>query len=539
MAVNGAESEEEELMVILHACSVGRADVLSNAVSSLKSKYSIPQVADLVGALRSEEGEGVLHICAAKGYSDAIRLLLNLGLDPALRILRRRAYEVANQAARKTFFSYLLEKIAMEDVSAVERLLLGGVEVIFEDESALCWACAFGSETTVGLLLAFTEDVNFREKTEGNTALHIACKHNYTSIAKLLLWKNAAALDVRNKNGELPINKVSENNEELKLLLQSPSSSSECNHEIVQAAALKMKELLERDVLNDAEENARVRAALQEAGFISNDNDDEEEEEEEEEEGKEESPSSSGTSAGGKDTTIHPSIDAAAPTVTISYVKKDLFLWPFPQRYEFTELEPLLLPISQPLVLCVLSKTVDILPLLRGSGFLDLFERLHMAIEVQRLSSAAKVRLAVDSNLCPGINRYLLSVTSTAISITASDTAGFMHGLQALTQYLQIYAEAFSLKSISYIKVPTIDISDWPDVLQRAVLWSFNETSLSSFSLLSSLVELLSKLRINRLLLLLRNDDMNGLSPQTSADIEVEEVLYIHWLLHVLLSFSR
>lgn len=196
-----------------------------------------------------------------------------------------------------------------------------------------------------------------------------------------------------------------------------------------------------------------------------------------------------------------------------------LMLWPLPQRYSFSSSEPLVLTVAETLLICVASKTVDVFPLLSWSGFIDILSKLHIGVEVQRTSSAAKFRLAIDPLLCPGTHRYQLIITPLYVSLLASDTNGLMYGLLAFTQYLQLYGEVKDTDAASVIQLPCIDITDWPDTPHRAVLWSYKDSALSSSATLRSTIEMLAKLRINRFILLLNEESSAATTDEGTVSI--------------------
>lgn len=488
--LSGDESAvAEELAVVLHACAVGRSDVLSKAISSLKITKTTEEVASAISALRNDENESPLHTSSKKGYSDVIRILLSNGVDPSLRVKRQKAYEIGAEGAKKTFFSYLFERIAMRDLPQIRKLLLGGVPVVLNRDSALTWACSFGYEDVVGLLLECGANVNDTD-AQGLTPLHVACKGGFVDIARLLLHENCNT-KIKNNQGLLALELAA--SEEMRALV---TTHIEPSFKFTQLAVVTAAEIAEEERQQEAREDKVVRQALYQAGFI--DSDDEPEREDDTEERK-------------------SAVEAAEKPP-----KRELLLWPFPQRYEFLEGAGLVLD-AEPLLLCVASKSVDVLPLLTWSGFIDLFAKLHIPVEVQRSPTLAKVRIAIDANLCPGMHRYHIKVSSASASILASDSTGLMYALYTFTQYLQLYGEVKdndSNKSIrSRIHIPAIDILDWPDVLHRSVMWSYKDSCLSSSTTLKSMIVLFSKLRINRLILLLNDEDKND---------GVDEVPYLH-----------
>jgi hypothetical protein len=64
-----------------------------------------------------------------------------------------------------------------------------------------------------------------------------------------------------------------------------------------------------------------------------------------------------------------------------------------------------------------------------------------------------------------------------------------------------------------YVILPALEITDWPDVPQRAVAWSFQKPFRSTHVSLRALVPLLSKLRLSHLILDV--DTMDSSAPST------------------------
>jgi hypothetical protein len=486
----------EELVVVLHACTVGRSDVLSNAITALKQSHSAAEVADLISNLRNEENESPLHICASKGHSDAIRVLLNVGVDPSLRVKRKQIYDVATEAARRTLYTYLLERIAMEDKYEVERLLIGGLPLNGNSDPVLLWACSFGYVDIVTTLLVYGANIYEIDK-DGNTALHIAVKYSYLDIVIILLNENCDS-HIKNKEGQTAVDIAS--TEEIKSILMQPIEPSMV---YTRQSEQRFSELMKMQSKIDGEEDELIRRVLVDSGFLS----------ESENEGEEEDERQN------KAVITEESINEASDPLQVELLKRDLMLWPLPKRHNFTAAPPLELNTSELVLVGVASKSIDILPLLTWSGFSALFSRLKIGFEVQRSPTLAKLRLCVDASLCPGTHRFQLEVTSSYASIIASETTGLMYALNLFVQYLQLYGEVQEISGVSRVFMPCIEITDWPDVPNRAVMWSYKESCLSASASLKTMVDLFSKLRINRLILLLGDDVAEGIADEKSVSI--------------------
>ena len=477
-------AESEELAVVLHACSIGRADITSKAIASLKQSHSPDEVARMLSAIRNENNETLLHMSAKRGYADVIRLLLSAGVDPTQRIDRQKAFDVATDVAKKTFSSYLFERIAMDDNNQVTSLLRAGVHA--DQNAILQWACSFGHINIVKTLLIFGADVDSVD-AEGNTALHIATKNGFIELVEILLHENCKR-DIKNHKNQLAKDLIPEGHKELHSLF-SQTISPKMTY--TQLALAKVHEISELEREEDAAEESYLRQSLIDAGFID-----------EEEEGKavQEKEDRAEEPAGG--TLLEEADDEES--------SRELLLWPIPKQYGLPRAPPLVLRCSEPLFVCVESKSADIAPMLASTGLLALFSRLNVRVELQRSAASSKIHLAVDASLCPGQHRYQIHITSTLALILASDPTGLMYGLYTFVQYLQLYGELRDLEASSEILIPAIELNDWPDVLNRAVLWSYRDSCLTAPASLRSMVEIFSRLRINRLLLLLSDETNNG-----------------------------
>ena len=475
-------STEEELAVVTHACSVGRADIVSKAIASLRSTHSSEEVSRALSAIRTENNESLLHLCSKRGYSDVIRVLLTAGVDPTQRIDKLKAYDVATDTAKKTFSTYLFERIALDDNDQVTILLRSGLPC---DNNVIHWACSFGHINIVKTLLIFGADLD-EVDSEGNTALHIAAQNGFTELVDILLNENCKRNVFNNKN-QLAIDLIPDGNEELRALLLK---EIEPKMTYTQLALAKVHEISELERVEDAAEESFVKQSLIGAGFLDEEDED----------------------VGGE-------LDADQEIEDEEEdISRELLLWPVPQKYAVPKSSPLILKCFGTLFVCVESKTIDMAPMLTWTGFIDIFSRLNIRVEVQRSADISKVILAVDAALCPGRHRYQIQINMSHVYILASDQTGLMYALNTFVQYLQLYGELQeSHDASSEILIPAVEIQDWPDVLNRAVLWSYSDSCLTAAMALRSMVEIFSKLRINRLLLLLSGEDNTGNKVKSKA----------------------
>lgn len=85
--------------------------------------------------------------------------------------------------------------------------------------------------------------------------------------------------------------------------------------------------------------------------------------------------------------------------------------------------------------------------------------------------------------------------------IIASDHTGLLYSLYAFIQLLQLHSEAIVKENVTTVYVPPVVLIDRPDVMNRAILWSYSHNARICQNLMKQNIELFSKLRINILLL--------------------------------------
>ncbi|NXU20224.1 ASB10 protein, partial [Pardalotus punctatus] len=134
-----------------------------------------------------------LHITASRGYTDCLRLLL----------LRGAAVDFA--PGGKTA---LHEACAAASTDCVRLLLSSGAdpEAVSEDGYRPLHLCkSSDSIECVRQLLQHGASANSRTEEENDTALHVASRHGLAEHV-LLLLQHGAELEVKNKEGQTPLN---------------------------------------------------------------------------------------------------------------------------------------------------------------------------------------------------------------------------------------------------------------------------------------------------------------------------------------------
>lgn len=70
---------QEEIFVIFHASSLGRSDIIKNAIAEIKNKFkefTALDIAKILSSRRPDDDLTPLHIASLYGHADVIRSLL-------------------------------------------------------------------------------------------------------------------------------------------------------------------------------------------------------------------------------------------------------------------------------------------------------------------------------------------------------------------------------------------------------------------------------------------------------------------------------
>jgi Ankyrin repeats (3 copies)/Ankyrin repeat len=496
---------QEEVVVLFHAALLGRTDVISKAISSIKAKCPITdeEMSSIISRRRAEDDISALHVAASFGHVDAVRALLHAGAD--LSVVpqfgdhkNKKAYAIATESAKQTFHLYLFEQVAIGDLNAIVRLLKGGLPVDLVDDSStkdstLHWASSFNNLEAAQQLLAFGCPVDTLNAF-GQSSLHLACKNKNTSFVRLLLDEgaNPCLLDT---SGKCPLDMVpigASNYEEIKDMLTSPPIPSllwanKSVHELYDAAdvnGLGDEMLLVESAIPIAIEGSASFDARDNMRFSADD--------------------LLGSLEEGATTDLElvtcfqAGVHGDLPELPL------LVLWPPVQHQKRHHASPLVLRNSENILICVASTEIDIFPLLNWSGLMDTLDKFGFQAQVKRSNPGAKVRLCIDQNICPGRHRYEINIGPEQALLTASDATGLLYAVYTFVQLLQLHSEIRVVEGAeTVVEIPSITISDWPDIPNRAVLWSYRISARTSASAMRETVELLSKLRLNMMFLVI------------------------------------
>eukprot|EP01035_Chromulina_nebulosa_P016828 gene16828-22312_t len=449
---------DEETSVLFQAATLCRTDIISKVISGYRAKgLDELSIANQVSSIRPEDGFTPLHIAAAAGHNDVIRALLQVGADltiqshPINHEKGKLPYELATSSAVKAFNISFFEQVALGNVNKIERFLKGGIPTNIVDGSAtndspLHWACSFNNLEVAKLLIKHGCDVNLCNSI-GQTPLFIACKVGNCDLIELLI--SEGAVNIKDVNGLYP-----------KDLLKESSDS-------------KIVSLLE---------------SLPKLATISSD--------------KSQSVETNGIDhKNGIDIPFEPLVERVDNN-EINLDRPQLVLWPPVQVQHYLSNHPLELNTFENLLICVANVEIDIFPLLTWSGLMDTLDRIGFTAQVKRSPVDAKIRLNINSYICPKRHHYEISITSKDISITANDSTSLLYAVQTFVQLLNLQCVIKITNSNNKIvKIPSIYIQDWAEIPNRGILWSYRSHARSNTAYMRDTVELLSKLHINMLFL--------------------------------------
>ena len=364
----------------------------------------------------------------------------------------RTPYELAKEPVVQAYHAFLFEQIAMGKTGKIIQLLKGGISPNLTDgaaidDSLLHWACSFGNSETARVLLIGGSNVNMKN-TAGQTGLHLACSGTNDSLISILMSFGADPT-IKDNSGKDCLEKCPLSEEEI--------------------AAL-------HDRLALVESGTPQQPAEQPKEPVNDDNGEEENEEELEEE---------------KEGVPQPL----------------LVFWP-PVKHQYRNgTENLNLSSAEIIYLHVASEDVDVYPVLSWSGLIETMDLHGFTLQVKRSYSGSRLRMCVDQQACPGRHRYDMRVSpDIGITITASDTTGLLYSAYALVQLLTLHSDIAKSSGVTTLSVPAVHIIDYPDTMNRGVLWSYRKDVRSSSSNMRQCIELFSKLRLNQLYLVVDVD---------------------------------
>jgi ankyrin repeat protein len=511
----------EELQVIFHAVAKSRTDIVQQAISNLREQMVASAVASLISTGRAVDGATPLHLAVAVGNADVIRTLLNAGASPTAETVRgERPYEWAQaDSAKQAFEVFLYESVAVGKVGVIEQLLAGGVPTtltLVDGSPMLCVAASFGNIPVTRTLLAqgcSVDGVN----SEGQTALHVACKEDNAQLIQILLDEGSAAdaVDVHNRTplDLLPATSPAPVRE---MLLNPPVPTYPCSVTLQRSLESALQSLGGEEAGGggggggvigaiglqsasiDSSHSAAAQGALHGRGGIA-------------------APAAAGHAAAPsvlfaeEDEQFFEEDDAAAAssdgTDAFNGSAVKLVLWPAPQRqWRRTRDLPFVLSSQETTSIGADAALADTVSML-----VSVFDEFSLPTECVPASASADIRLSVDRHLCPGWNRFELNIEARRVQITASDALGLRYGVRCLVQVIKLHSTlSRGAGDASLLSVPSLLVSDWPDVENRALLWSCRRGAENSSHELQTVTRLMSECRLNMMFLVIDPDTVGS-----------------------------
>ena len=512
---------EEEITVLFHASLLGRTDILTKVISNIRSmSQDEDEIKNILSSTRPDDGATVLHIASSCGHSDIVRALLQTDIDLSKRATSgdyndKRAYEVASDSVIKTFNISFFEQVALGNVKNIVRLLSAGIPLTLrdgslKDDSPLHWACSFNNIEVVKILLSNGFDIN-NSNVDGITPLHAACFENNEELIELLLNEDADR-NIMDIKGRLP-QELLKNENLLKLFEIERIPNKKYRNEY-------LNKVIEINELNE----------------LLVDPSSKHEHEQEHEQNHENNNEVCEVNVVAQTKEFHDIFNLETE-INDSEEQKLFVFWPPVQRQERLSNETLMLTTTNSLLICVLDTEIDIFPLLTWSGLMNTFDKYGFQPQIKRTAAGAKIHLSINTYACPKKHSYTIKITTNNILITASDITGLIYAIQSFVQLIHLHCEIRTEHSVNSILIPTIFIQDWPDVQNRAVMWTYRDNARILIQNFKDKVELLSRLRINILYLVLHaanNDNeamsLNELSEEVAMNEEIKTVSYYVYL---------
>jgi hypothetical protein len=379
----------------------------------------------------------------------------------------------------------MFEQIALGNIDVIDSLIKGGVPIDITDgskanDTPFHWACSFGNCDVVKYLLCEGYDIDHKNG-DGQTGLHIACKNGHIDVVKLLLLEGCDQ-SIEDNNNKKPISLLKQHKDEIEILLKNPPIPTLEHRKIFESRHLNTTNRLQdttpstTEVTNHTSESHTIKNDIV---YYENRFGDVEYE------------------RGYLDDIYNSSSTVESPL---------LVLWPPVQRQRRHDAIPLLLHSHEVVIVSMFSNDVDAFLLLSSSGFLEVLEKFGLHTKIMRSSSKAKIKLCIDNSICCGRHRYEIRIHPHLATLIASDVTGLMYALQSFVQILHLHSEIRVRDKVTYVYLPPVEIQDWPDIPDRAVLWSLHKNVQFHTQNLKDMIQLFSRLRINKVLTILDMD---------------------------------
>lgn len=110
------------------------------------------------------------------------------------------------------------------------------------------------------------------------------------------------------------------------------------------------------------------------------------------------------------------------------------------------------------------------------------------------------ITLRLDPRLKLNPQGYSINITSAGISVQAQDEAGIFYAACTLEQLIQYYASpARQSLDLPVGNLPCMEISDWPDYLNRGFMLDVSRDKVPTMETIYSLIDLLASWKVNQL----------------------------------------
>ncbi len=383
-------------------------------------------------------------------------------------------YDVASDTTKSTFHVYFFEQVAIGNISAIQRLIDGGVPVDIRDgssaeDSALHWACSFGNTEVAKLLLLNGIDKNI-VNAHHQSALHVAAKSNKIEIVKLLLDEDAD-MNMHDENGKTPAH-IAATSEIIALLESHPSPCCPLRHEFENRR--QRQNNLQTQIFDSVEGEISCisnTVCEGEKGLYDN---------------------------------VDEKLDNSKESSTTENEVLLVFWPPVQKQIRPLHKQPFCINSADNLLICMSNSDIDLFPVLTWTGFMDVVDNYGFQAQVKRSAKGAKIRLSLNPHVCPLREGYQISVNLDQVVITGSDYAGLTHGVHTFLQLLQLHSLISKDQAdITYVKIPAINIIDYPKIPVRSFLWSYRRFIHFHDDVCKDFVQILSKLRVNRISLII------------------------------------
>ncbi|XP_033127750.1 uncharacterized protein LOC117125369 [Anneissia japonica] len=520
---------QEATETLRTAVASGRTDIVRSLIHAAgeceENDEAEIKVLEVLNAKISGEGTA-LHQACKHGQADIVRTLLLFGSDPTIKDDQgKMAYDLVDTPkVRSAFNDAFFQAVGQNRCTLVCRLIecglaLDAIDTEGSGNTLLHWATSYSNLRMVKCLLDHGVDVN-RKNKDGAVPLHDAVSRKDVDIVKELIlfganphvsalsgrFEGKTALDVAGddegllnamKNGLPNGHLVNDDGGKM----QEPPKK-EIKNEIVNVPA--------EDVSNskkvqtpDASKNKQTKVVLK----------------------------TNNVAAATAEVLITP--DTSIDSLSESF-SKPMFqqpnsndvrldkLWPQPQRLMEIEGNPLHLPESIQVQLIPSAKSavtemVDIWNTLSLS-----FEEIGYHIILQTLDPSCSKKPDVICHLnrmlfCKD-GSYRLTINQSQVQISASDLSGLWNCLCTLLQIIRLCKED---------GIPPLQISDWPDVLYRGVMFDISCGRVPKVDFLLSLIDTLSLLKFNQLHLYMKigydssMDIVTMYTPSELLDIDI------------------